>query len=93
MLCFAMCFFLPAVYKYRVADVDKLRKHMAVLAVLPGGAGAAGPAEAARSGNHGLGVLGSSGGPRVVAFCNTGERSGATSLALTELLAVPVRDN
>lgn len=73
-------------------SVDKLAKHIAVTAMLPGGAAAA-AAEAQRqkgrpaSGNH----HDDKHALRIVMFCNTGERSGANSIIMKERLNLPVR--
>mmetsp|Transcript_17900 Transcript_17900/g.46844 ORF Transcript_17900/g.46844 Transcript_17900/m.46844 type:complete len:368 (+) Transcript_17900:2168-3271(+) len=71
------------------ADMDKLKKHLALLAVLPGGAATAAAVDAARSGTE-AGVAESK-PMRIVAFCNTGERSGASSIMMTEKVGLPVR--
>uniref|UniRef100_A0A7S3VP16 Calmodulin n=1 Tax=Dunaliella tertiolecta TaxID=3047 RepID=A0A7S3VP16_DUNTE len=70
------------------ADMDKLKKHLALLAVLPGGAATAAAVDAARSGTE-AGVAESK-PMRIVAFCNTGERSGASSIMMTEKVGLPV---
>lgn len=69
--------------------MDKLKKHLAILAVLPGGAAATAASEAARTG-VGLGVDEPQ-SMRIVTFCNTGERSSASSIIMTEQLGMPVR--
>ena len=71
-----------------MTELDKLRKHMALLAVLPGGAAASAAAEAARTG---IGLGADETKPLcIVAFCNTGERSGAASVFMKEQLGSPV---
>ena len=57
-----------------------------MISVLPGGAAATAATDAARTGMN----VGESKVMRIVVFCNTGERSGASSIGMTERLGIPV---